>query len=404
MLVSANGVAVIGGSILFPLTGTWTADLVLDQPSGDGFDAGTSVTIAAENNYSVTGTVTDARTGDFLDAVHVRLIGGAGGLGTIATAQAFAQPGVFARDVVNALMADAGETLSTMSDASFLATSLGGWFITPTPVGQQLQTLVNVINRQQGAAYNWRILADGTIWFGQESWPSGSGTFDLIRQSPSDAMWDLGVESPFVMPGTTLTTVGQVGRVEHYIQAKRIRQRVWQFIANDDRGLPGAIRGIVKQQTAAIDFLGYYEAKVISQSVDGSTVDVSPIDPRFAGTQRLELRHGIPGVTVQIVPGATIMMGFKSGDPSMAYVHSWNPGASLLSITLTDQAGDSIAIANGMVTVKAAGVQVIQASPTALALGLVGTLPLLPLGSTDAIFGAPVLINPAAAATIVRGG
>jgi hypothetical protein len=98
------------------------------------------------------------------------------------------------------------------------------------------------------------------------------------------------------------------------------------------------------------------------------------------------------------------MMGFKSGDPSQPYVHSWKNGASLLSITLTDQAGDSLTLSNGQATVKVANVQVMQASPTSLSLGLVGSLPVLVLGAFDPIFGATILQNPAATATIVKAG
>lgn len=403
MLVAANSVAVIGGTIDFPLTGTWTADLRLDQPDGSGFAPGTSVTVTAEGGYSVKGTVPTGRTGDFLDAVHVRLVGGAGGLGMLAAAQAFAQPGVFVRDVVNALMAASGETLSPTADQTFLGTSLGGWFITPRPVGQCIQTLVDVVNRQQNAAYNWRVLADGTVWFGQESWPSASGTFDILRQRPEDAAWDLGVESPFVMPGTTLDTVGQVGRVEHYVSKNRIRQRVWQYIAGEDRGWVGAVRSIVKQQTASVDYLGLYEATVISQSADGATLDVQPIDTRFAGSQRLESRWGIPGVSCQVVPGSTVIMGFKSGDPSQAFVHSWKNGASLLSVTFTDKTGDSITLANGQVTVKVANATWISGSPASMTLGTnPAATPILTIGAFDSM-GVPVTNSPTNTGTVLAG-
>jgi hypothetical protein len=67
-------------------------------------------------------------------------------------------------------------------------------------------------------------------------------------------------------------------------------------------------------------------------------------------------------------------------------------------------ANDSLEISAGTVTVKIGGVTVIQASATSLALGLIGALPVLVQGTTDAIFGVPVLQNPAAIATIVKAG
>lgn len=340
-LVTANGVAVISGTVVLPLTGAWIADLHIDQVDGTGFAAGTQVTIAT-GNLGLVGVVQPSRTGDFLDAVHVRVIGGAGGLGKTATARAFVQPGAFVSDVVNGLIADSGEKLSVTTDQAFLTLNLAAWSTTPKPVAQCLQILIDIINRQQGTAYNWRILADGTLWIGQESWPSASGTFDTIRWDPADASWDLGVESPFIMPGTTLTTVGQVGRVEHRIEAKKIRQFVWTSIAGGDRGIDVSVSNIAKRYTAGIDFFGLYEANIIAQSADGTTLDVQPIDKRFAGMQRIALRHGLPGLNVQVAPGSTILMGFRSGDPSQPFVHSWKGGETITAITI-GSATDNVA-------------------------------------------------------------
>lgn len=340
--VTANGVLVLGGTINYPLTGAWTADLVIDQPDGSGFGAGTRVTVDADGSQFVVGTVDPNRTGDFLDAVHVRLIGGAGGLGTTATARSFVQPGAFVSDVVNALISDSGETLSSNTDAGFLSTNLAAWAITPRPVGQCLQVLIDIVNRQTGLQYNWRILSDGTLWIGQESWPTATGQFDILTQHPADASWDLGVDSPFVLPGTTLADVGQVGRVEHRIEASKIRQFVWQNIPNLDRGLPAMVKTIVKQQTAGIDYLAFYEANVVTQSSDGSTLDVQPIDQRIAGLQRIQLRLGIPGTVAKFAPGTTVMLGFKSGDPSQPYLHSFKGGEMLTDFEIGSAADNVI--------------------------------------------------------------
>ena len=101
--VTINGVNVLSGSIVMPLRGVWTADLVIDQPDGSGFDAGTSVSIESEDGLTFTGTVAPDRTGDFLDAVHVRVLGGAGGMATTLTARGYVQPGAFVRDVLNGI-------------------------------------------------------------------------------------------------------------------------------------------------------------------------------------------------------------------------------------------------------------------------------------------------------------
>jgi hypothetical protein len=263
--------------------------------------------------------------------------------------------------------------------------------------------LIDIVNQHTGNAYNWRILSDGTLWVGTESWPTASGAFTVISQNPADASWFLGVDFPFVLPGTQLDGVGQVGRVEHQIEPSKIRQMVWQNLPNVNRGLPDAVRAIVRQQTAQIDYLAYYEATVNAQSSDGTTLDITPTDTRIAGLQRIALNLGVPGATFKVTPGAKIMLGFMSGDPSMPYVHSWGSGSSALTVTLTDAAGDEVSISNGSLTVKVAGATWVASSGASLTLGTnLVTTPVLGLGSVDSL-GVPVTQVPTCTNTVLVG-
>jgi hypothetical protein len=150
--------------------------------------------------------------------------------------------------------------------------------------------------------------------------------------------------------------------------------------------------------------LGLYPASVVAQNADG-TVDVRPTDDRIGGEKNVKVRVGIPGSSASVAPGSIVLLGWERGDPSKIFcMPAWDAGAQLLSLTIGDAAGDSITLANGVVTIKVGGVQVLQASPTKLALGLNALFPVLVQGSTDSVFGAPVLQNPAATGTIVDAG
>lgn len=386
-LVTINDVGVLSGVISMPLNGVWIADLVIDQPDGTGFDAGTQVTIASDS-FSLSGTVAPARTGTFLDAVHVRVLAGAGGMGKSTNPTSFAQPGAFVRDVVNSIAADASETISSTVDQAFLTTNLVAWSLILAPVSQALEALLRVVSPSS----NWRFLADGTLWVGQETWPSSNATFEILEQNPTDGSFELGVDAPSIMPGVTLDGVGQVNAVEHHISKKQIRTRVWSNLSDLNRGLPSAIASLVRKAIPGIDYFALYDAKVVTQAADLSTLDLQPTDPRLPGYGRVPLKLGTPGVTAQVTPGAIIRLGWNNGDPSSPYAALWDGDASAIVLNIK---GTNINVeATAAVTVKGA---------SATKLGQVGTLPVLVQGTVDSL-GVPVTQNPAASATTVLAG
>lgn len=332
-----NGVSVIRGTIDMELVGVWIADLEIDQPDGTGFGAGTKVTIKT-GSISLVGTVVPNRTGDFLDAVHVRVFGGGAGMAKQATARAFVQPGAFVRDVVNALVTNGGETLSSTADPTFLATNLTAWSIEQGTVTQGLRALLDI----KAPTFNWRILSDGTLWMGTETWPAASGTFDILTQDPKENSYELGVETPFIVPGQSLSGVGNVNCVVHTIDHSKIRSHVLVDIPGEERGIRGDVAGIVAQEMSHIDYLGLYECKVVTQSADLTTVDIQPSNAKFAGLQRVPLRLGLPGVTAQFAPGAKVLLGWMEGDPSKPYAALFAGGETLLALTV-GSAADKVA-------------------------------------------------------------
>lgn len=331
-LLTANSVPVIGGSILMPLNGAWTADIVIDQPDGSGFDAGTSVTLFAQDGFQLVGTVVTDRTGSFLDAVHVRLVGGAGGMLKTVTPRGYAQPAAFARDVLSDLASGASEKLSDQIDASLLSTNLVAWAVAQGTTTQALATFLAFV----APAANWRFLADGSLWLGVETWPSSSIEFDLLESDPKEGTAELGIVSPSIMPGVFLSGVGNVNRVEHTLSEDGVRSHVWVDLPGAPRGTKAAIVAIVDEQLAAVDYFGLYECKVLAQSADFSTVDVQPLPPvdaKLSGLQRVEVRAGT-GVTVQFAPGAKVLLGWKGGDPRAPYVVPGLGGDAFISWTL----------------------------------------------------------------------
>jgi hypothetical protein len=316
-LVTVNDVGIIRGTITMPLVGVWAAELVIDQLDGTGFDAGTSVTIKGDS-IQLSGTVVPDRTGSFLDAVHVRVLGGKAGMSKTSTPRSYVQPGAFVKDVLNGITTDSGESLSSSVSQSFLNTNLTAWSTLNQTINWNLRALLKWL----GPDFSWRILDDGTLWMGAESWPQASGTIDIMSQRPSEGTFTLGCESPFILPGTSLDGVGNVARVEHQIDHNRIRSFVSIDLAEGDRGISGAIARMVAANTAGFDYYALYQCKVVSQSADLSTVDISfdaPNKNKLAGLQRVPVRNA-SGIAIQFQQNATVLLGWDGGNPQAPYV------------------------------------------------------------------------------------
>lgn len=331
-LVTANGAAVISGSIMMPLLGVWTADLYIDRPDGSGFEAGTVVSVKAGDGLSLVGTVVDDRTGSYLDAVHVRLLGGAGGMARAATPKGYAQPGAYVRDVLNQLASDSGETLSSDIAQPLSSKNLVAWTTMQSNVSSALDSLIEIVEPDA----NWRITPDGKLWVGVETWPVERAQHQVIANDPKERTFDLGVDTFTIVPGIDLEGVGRVNRVEHTISDGGVRSHVWTQIADEDRGMAGAIQALIRQEVAPLDFYAFYDAKIVKQSTDGTTVDLQPSDPRLPGLSNVRLRNGVAGTVCKVAAGAFVSLGWDNGDPTKPYAQTWGGGESVTEINFAD--------------------------------------------------------------------
>ena len=190
-LPNSQTLDVTGGYVLLPRTGLWLADLrvtTLDElPDRLVLDLG-----AAEMPASVV-------KAELISAMtEVRLVGGAGGLGETARPKHYHRPLV--RHVLMDLLRDSGEALSTTSTADVLTTELEAWTTLALPTGAMLASLCKV----SGADVNWRVLADGSVWIGIETWPDSPVESRSIESDGPNAATMVGTDIPGLWPGTLL--------------------------------------------------------------------------------------------------------------------------------------------------------------------------------------------------------
>lgn len=75
-----------------------------------------------------------------------------------------------------------------------------------------------------------------------------------------------------------------------------------------------------------------YRGKVIGQS--GQTVDVRPYDPLLPDMAGIPLRHGVPGLQVQVTLGCSIQIGWDDGRPDRPFAALWSTDASAIRIVI----------------------------------------------------------------------
>lgn len=212
-VLTANDLPVVEGHIYMPRTGgAWHADLHVD---GTGIAAEDAVTLSvAGGELTLRGTA--ARAGDYLDAGWVRVVGGAGGLGTTQAAKFYRS--VQLRIPLTDLLATAGEMLSSTTDTAILSTSLQTWTLMEQPVSSALAALF----AKATAGTAWRIIEDGTLWAGTETWPDAGLIYEEIARHPQQQVIEIGVDAPLLLPGRTLGGE-RVGYVEHHVYPDRVR-------------------------------------------------------------------------------------------------------------------------------------------------------------------------------------
>lgn len=82
-----------------------------------------------------------------------------------------------------------------------------------------------------------------------------------------------------------------------------------------------------------LDPLALYPGRVVSQGDDG-TVDVKPDSAKLgAGLAMVPIRHGLPGVSVRVRPGARVLLGLEGGDITRPFAALWEAGG-LESLTI----------------------------------------------------------------------
>jgi hypothetical protein len=301
---------VLRARVAMPREGAWVADVEVDRRTPL---AGQVALRTFDDRLRLVGTI--ERAGVERDTLHARIVGGSGGLDTVVAPQAYRF--VPARMIFRDLLAAAGEQLSTAAEDAVLGMNVPYWTREVGPCAAGLSRLCAALEA------SWRILADGTVWVGRDTWPEVAPfAFDLLEDAPSEGRQVLGVEAPNLLPGVSLSG-RHVALVVHSVGDGAARTEVWfEREGKEGGGLFDGLRRWLRKAIARMDTLALYPGRVVSQNADG-TLEVKPDSDRLPGLSRVRIKAGLPGVLVRVESGARVVVAFEEGDPRLPVATLW---------------------------------------------------------------------------------
>lgn len=332
---SGAGAPVLDAEVTMQRVGTWHAEVTLDL---DEEQAPSGLLVFQIDGIEFRGTVLPSRSGAHAGKTKVKVVGGAGGLQRDLDPRNYAGGVTRVRTVVADILRDAGETLSTESQASVLDAQIPAWQRSKGPGQVALTKLLD----RQGAT--WRTLRDGTIWVGVDGWPEVTPTGVVTDEDWATGSITIEPNEPSIVPGVICR--GQ--RVESVTHRVGRRGSTQELNAN---GVRSAMDAFLRRIRSETEYAYRYRCKVDRQKASGR-VDVTVTDDRMKGrgVGDCNVRVGIPIATLKLLPGATCLVGWEDGDPAIPYVTGFDQGAFATSIQVGDQARGA-AYVGGTVTV-----------------------------------------------------
>jgi hypothetical protein len=343
-LVTANGFPVLEAHVTIPRSGRPHGELAVAVEVADQLQGPLALDFGGK--LVLKGTV--RRSGAYNESVTLEFVGG--GAGLLKQLQPKAYQLVPLSIPLAEALAEVGEVLSPTSDPDVLAVALPKW---ARMRGSALDEVNSLLARAPAGTVG-RVLPDGTLWVGRDSYPDAGITFDLLNDDHASGQAELGVEVPTLLPGTTLLG-RQVEEVTHIVTATTVRT-VATFAADlaDPNAEPPTssaandLQLLIDGRLRPTRYHRAYPAKVVAQNADG-TLELIPDSDLMPGLSGVPIRTFAPEVSVTVAPGSRCQVVFEEGDPQRPTAAGFeSPAGALLKVAITAPdvrlGGDALAV------------------------------------------------------------
>jgi hypothetical protein len=213
MLLTANGTSVLRARITLLREGVWHARL---QSNAEDAPTGAVTLATATGDLELSGTL--FRGGTFAGKASALIVGGKAGLSKDVPAKYYR--GIPARIVLTDALGEVGETLSSTVAGAIIDTNLVKWTRAQGPAANVLRAL----SVHLGTV--WRVLPDGTVWLGTETWPDAPAfTYQILSESPDSRRAVVGTDS-FSLRPATMFEGRRVAEVAYEFEPSKVRAEV----------------------------------------------------------------------------------------------------------------------------------------------------------------------------------
>jgi hypothetical protein len=292
--------------------------------------------------------------------VPVKLVGGAGNLRTVLPPRCHVNgsttvpAGLVARGIADA----AGETLAAGVEDALDAHPLPRWDRVEGTALEALDVLADALGLV------WRVLVDGTIWIGADTWTEvdAARVYELSRE-PDDGLLVVATDGAPMRPGMTALDA-QIVEVRYTVSAVELGATLRAVTPADP---PRVV-------TPSRLYRAAHPATVKAQRADGS-LDVRPDDARLPDMLAVPVVCGVPGAKLTIAAEERVVVAFEAGSPQGARVVGFEQDRTATKAVARKTDPVSLGYLAGIAN-PATGVVTFTLSPTVLpdSVQLVGTI------------------------------
>ena len=312
-LATCNGLDIVSARFTFRLQGAWDAELAVNGESAEPVSGALSIVVDGQT-LRATATRSEADSGGL---VTVQAIGGAGGLGTAVPSLGYVST-TRRLVIVNALSLG-GESLDGTSSAR-LDEYLPHWTRSAGTVGDAVRA------QAKSLGMGWRVLPSGSVWVGEETWPTVSPEHTLEAERPTADALAIAVDGFDVLPGSTFLG-RKVREVEYRLDGSTMRASV--SYGESPRGELADLIGTFVRRELPVETLTMFRARVVGQNGD-TTLELTPTDSRMPPMSRVPIRVPAGVTSVEVPNGTFALVQHENGDPSKPVVVGFEAGAATL--------------------------------------------------------------------------